>query len=201
MAISEGALSFPRVSKEDPKHGRWILPLVIAGLVGLTYSFVNALPPAEVPLGTTTAPVTTSSLPPETTTTTLPPEIEAFLLLIDGYQATAEEIQTSIDETNDAWEAREISFPETLDRFTQAQVDAQTLAETVAAANPPEAYAEVWPEAISAAALLPPGVDAIIEGLRASDDGTLRREAVAAYADLTQGFVDALNMVRAATPQ
>ena len=77
------------MSKEDPKHGRWILPLVIVGLVGLTYSFVNALPPAEVPLGTTTVPVTTSTLPPETTTTTLPPDIAAFLLLLDVYEATA----------------------------------------------------------------------------------------------------------------
>jgi hypothetical protein len=58
------------VSKQDPKHGRWILPLVIAGLVGLTYSFVNALPPAEVPLGTTIPTATSSTLPPETTTTT-----------------------------------------------------------------------------------------------------------------------------------
>jgi len=189
------------VSKADPKHGRWILPLVIAGLVGLTYSFVNALPPAEVPLASTTLPVTTSSLPPETTTTTQPPEIESFLLLIDGYEATALEIQTSIDETNDAWEIREISFSETLDRFTQAQTDAQTLSESVAATNPPEVYATVWPEAVTSAARLPPGVDDIIAGLRAPDDGTLRREAVEAYSALTQAFVDALTVVRNATPQ
>ncbi len=106
------------MSKEDPKHGRWILPLVIAGLVGLTYSFVNALPPAEVPLGSTTIPVTTTTAAPATTTTTLPPEFASFLLLLDGYEATAVQIQTSIDETNDAWETDEISFSETLDRFT-----------------------------------------------------------------------------------
>jgi hypothetical protein len=189
------------VSKEDPKHGRWILPLVIAGLVGLTYSFVNALPPAEVPLGTTTIPPTSTTLTPETTTTTLPADIEAFLLLLDGYEATAVQIQTSIDETNDAWEADAISFPETLDRFTAAQVEAQTLSDSVAATNPPEAYTEAWPDAVTAAAVLPPGVDDVIAGLRASDDGTLRREAVAGYAILTQAFIDALNVVRNATPQ
>jgi hypothetical protein len=188
------------VSKEDPKHGRWILPLVIVGLVGLTYSFVNALPPAEVPLGTTTLPATTSTIPTETTTTTLPPDLAAFLLLLDGYEATAIEIQVSIDETNDAWETNTISFSETLDRFTQAQVDAQTLSELVANTNPPDVYTEPWPEAITTAASLPVGVDAIISGLRASDDGTLRREAVAEYATLTRAFIDALNMVRAATP-
>lgn len=189
------------MSKEDPKHGRWILPLVVAGLVGLTYSFVNALPPAEVPLGTTTIPAPATTVPPETTTTTLPAAFAAFLLLIEGYEATAVQIQTSIDETNDAWEAREINFPETLDRFTAAQVEAQTLSETVEASNPPDVYAEVWPDAITTAAALPPGVDDIIAGLRASDDGTLRRTAVEEYATLTQAFVDALSAVRNATPQ
>ena len=189
------------MSKEDPKHGRWILPLVIAGLVGLTYSFVNALPPAEVPLGSTTIPVTTTTGAPATTTTTLPAEIEAFLLLLDGYETTAVQIQTAIDETNDAWEIDEISFSETLDRFTAAQVEAQTLSDTVAATFVPEPYTETWPGAITTAAALPPGVDAIIAGLRASDDGTLRREAVAGYATLTQAFIDALTAVRNATPQ
>ena len=85
------------MSKEDPKHGRWILPLVIAGLVGLTYSFVNALPPAEVPLASTTTAVVTTTAPPETTTTTLPPEIEAFMALVDGYEATALEIARRIN--------------------------------------------------------------------------------------------------------
>ena len=174
---------------------------MIAGLVGLTYSFVNALPPAEVPLGSTTIPVTTTTAAPATTTTTLPPAIEAFLLLLDGYEVTAIQIQMSIDETNEAWETNEISFSETLDRFTAAQVEAQTLAETVAATNPPDVYTETWPDAITTAAVLPPGVDDIIAGLRASDDGTLRRQAVADYAILTQAFVDALNVVRNATPQ
>ena len=39
----------------DPRHGRWILPLIIAAMVVLTYTFVNSLEPAESPTGTTTA--------------------------------------------------------------------------------------------------------------------------------------------------
>ncbi|GMQ85543.1 MAG: hypothetical protein BMS9Abin07_1110 [Acidimicrobiia bacterium] len=188
------------MSKQDPKHGRWILPLVIAGLVGLTYSFVNALPPAEVPLGTTTVTTPSTTLPPETTTTTLPPEIEAFLILLDGYQTTATEIQMNIDETNDAWEKKDIVFSETLTRFTQSQVDAQTLSDSVTATNPPAAYATEWPMAVTAAEALPLGVDAVIDGLRAPDDGSLRRAAVGDYAQLTADFVSSLDGVRAATP-
>ncbi len=189
------------MSKQDPKHGRWILPLVIAGLVGLTYSFVNALPPAEVPLGTTAPTATSSTLPPQTTTTTLPPEIETFLFLLDGYQTTATEIQAAIDATNDAWENKDITFSETLAQFTQSRVDAQTLSDSVAGSNPPAAYTTEWPTAVTTAEELPLGVDAIVAGLRASDDGTLRRAAVGEYAELIDDFVASLDGVRAETPE
>jgi len=97
------------VSKEDPKHGRWILPVVIAALIGFTYLFVTALPPAEIPVGTTTTVVaseTTTTAPTETTTTTLPADIAAFLSLVDGYEATATTVANDIDDTNTAWENR-----------------------------------------------------------------------------------------------
>ena len=53
---------------------------------------------------------------------------------------------------------------------------------------------------MTAAAALPTGANAVIDGLRAPDDGTARREAVAAYAVLTDDFLTALDAVTAATP-
>ena len=188
------------MSKEDPKHGRWILPLVIAGLVGLTYSFVNALPPAEVPLGSTTIATSATTLPSTTTTTTLPQDIQDFLALVDEYETTAAAIETSINETNDAWERKDITSSETHDQFSDQLVEAQTLSDSVGATNPPDAYAEAWVGAVEAAAALPPGVEAIIAGLEAPDDGSQRREAVRAYTDLTAAFINALNAVRGVTP-
>ena len=38
----------------DPKHGRWILPLIIVAMIVLTFTFVNSLEPAETEAGTTT---------------------------------------------------------------------------------------------------------------------------------------------------
>jgi hypothetical protein len=193
------------VSKEDPKHGRWILPVVIAALIGFTYLFVTALPPAEIPVGTTTTVVaseTTTTAPTETTTT-LPADIAAFLSLVDGYEATATTIANDIDDTNTAWENRADgvpSFEDTLAAFEAAKVEAQTLSDNVAATNPPDAYTAAWPDSITAAAALAPGVDAVIDGLRAPDDGTARREAVDAYEVLTTEFLASLDLVRAATP-
>ena len=193
------------MSKEDPKLGRWILPVVIAALIGFTYLFVTALPPAEIPVGTTTTVIaseTTTTAPTETTTT-LPADIAAFLSLMDGYEATANTIANDIDDTNTGWENRGDgvpSFEGTLAAFEAAKVEAQTLSANVAATNPPDAYTAAWPDSITAAAALPPGVDAVIEGLRAPDDGTGRREAVDAYEVLTTEFLASLDLVRAATP-
>jgi hypothetical protein len=196
------------VSKEDPKHGRWILPVVIVALIGFTYLFVNALPPAEIPVGTTTTVVasettTTVSAAASTTTTSLPPDIDAFLRLVDGYAADATQIQTDLDAANDAWENRADdvpSFGDTLAAFEGALVEAQTLSENVAATNPPDTYATVWPASVTAAEALPPGVQAVIDGLRAPDDGTARRDAVTAFDALTAEFLTTLDAVKSATP-
>jgi hypothetical protein len=191
------------VSKEDPKHGRWILPVVVAALIGFTYLFVNALPPAEIPVGTTTTVVaaeTTTTTAAAVTTTTLPADIAAFLQLVNGYASDASKINTDIETTNAAWENDEAEFAATLEAFEASRVEAQTLSDNVAATNPPDVYAAVWPDAVSTAAALPAGADAVIEGLRAPDDGTARREAVAAYAVLTDDFLTALDTVTAATP-
>jgi hypothetical protein len=191
------------VSKEDPKHGRWILPVVVAALIGFTYLFVNALPPAEIPVGTTTTVVaaeTTTTTIAATTTTTLPADIAAFLQLINGYATDATAINSDIEEANAAWENDEAEFSETLASFEASVVEAQTLSDNVAATNPPDLYVAVWPDAVSTAAELPTGAGAVIEGLRAPDDGTLRREAVAAYSVLTDDFLAALDAVTSATP-
>ncbi len=196
------------MSKEDPKHGRWILPAVVAALIGFTYLFVNALPPAEIPVGTTTTVVasgttTTTSAGAVTTSTSLPPEIDAFLRLVDGYAADATQIQADLDAANDAWENRTDdgpSFNDTLAAFETALVESQTLSDNVAATNPPDAYTAVWPASVTAAAALPPGAQAAIDGLRAPDDGTARSEAIAAYGVLTDDFLATIDAVKAATP-
>ena len=74
----------------DPRHGRWILPLLVLAMVVLTYTFVNSLEPSDNPTGTTSAepPFPTDGT---STTTSLPPEIASFMVTIDIFenQATA----------------------------------------------------------------------------------------------------------------
>ncbi len=104
MAQMPGRTIFAPVSKQDPKHGRWILPLVVLFLVAFTYTFVNNLPPAETPTTTTEAAGGTTTTTPEeetTTTTSLPPEVVEFAATADALSGQAEEMMTQAQTLND----------------------------------------------------------------------------------------------------
>lgn len=194
------------MSKEDPKHGRWILPLVIAGLIGFTVVFVRALPAADVSAGTTTTTVsesTTTTVADSTTTTTLPQDIKAFLGELDRFEATTQELNTELNQANTDWENRGetgVSFDDTLASFEAVVESHQEVANQVAGTVVPDSYAEVWPDAITLSLDLVTKANAVIEGLRAPDDGTARRDAVAAYDEATAAFLAQVETVRAATP-
>lgn len=189
------------VSKEDPKPGRWILPIVIVALIGITYIFVNALPAADIAASTTTTTVAPTTTVPETTTTsTLPNDILAFLQEVDRFDGIAEELRTDINAVNDAREEG-ADFDTTLAGFEEVQEGAQDLANQVASTIVPDAFTTAWPDTISRSQDLVAGAQAAIDGLRAPDDGSLRREAVRSYSEeLTPAFLDQLDVVRGLTP-
>jgi len=192
------------VSKVDPKHGRWILPVAIAALIGFTVVFVRALPAADVTQSTTTTTATTTTTTlPTTTTTSLPADIRAFLGEVDRFEAVAKELRDELNRVNDDWENREESgatFDETEAGF-QAVIDGQQqLGNEVAATTPPEAFADVWPDTINLALELVTEAEAVLEGLKAPDDGSARREAVEEYNLGVDAFLAQLEVVRQATP-
>lgn len=188
------------MSKEDPKPGRWILPIVIGGLIGFTYVFVNALPPAEITASTSTTTVaTTTTIPQTTTSTTLPIEILAFLQELDRFDKEANDLQMDMDDVNNAREDGG-NFDQALAGFIAVEEGAQDLANEIAASSVPDPFMPAWPDTIAASQDLVNQAQAVIDGLRAPDDGTLRRAAVAEYAVTTRAFTDQLDVVRALTP-
>jgi len=189
------------VSKEDPKPGRWILPIVIVTLIGFTYVFVNALPAADVSASsTTTAPSTTTTTVAPTTTSTLPNDILAFLAEVDRFEALAADLLVELNGINSQWEAKEIDIHAAEEGFTVVRDDAQGLADQVAATTVPDPYQPAWPDTITASQELVTQADAVIAGLLAPDDGSLRRAAVQAYNDATIAFSTQLDVVRGLTP-
>ena len=188
------------VSKEDPKPGRWILPIVIAVLIGFTYVFVNALPAADIAASTTTTiAAATTTVAQTTTSTTLPSDILAFLQELDRFENVANELQTEMDAVNAARNDGG-DFDETDAGFNAVKDGAQELANQVAATVVPDVYASAWPDTISASQDLVTQAQLVIDGLHAPDDGTLRNEAVAEYTVKTTDFTNQLDVVRGLTP-
>jgi hypothetical protein len=191
------------VSRQDPKPGRYILPVVVAALIGLTYVFVNALPPVDI---TTTSTTTTSqsaaaeTATETTTTSTLPSDAVAFLAEVDRFEAIAADNLVQLNEVNAKWEADEIEFSEVKNGFVEVRDSAQNLTDQMAASTVPETYQPEWPAALVAAQELVTRATAVIAGLEAPDDGTLRQEGVQAFNDASIAFADQLDIVRSQTP-
>jgi hypothetical protein len=192
------------VSTTDPKPGRWILPVVIAALIGFTYLFVDALPAADVAASTsTTAPTTTTTTVPPSTTTTLANDILAFLQEVDRFETESRGLQADLDQVNDDWENRDrtgATLDETRHGFEEVRDGAQELSNQVAAATVPEPFPPAWNDTVVASQLLVTRAQEVIDGLLAPDDGSERRVAVIAFGDATTAFIQQLDAVRALTP-
>jgi len=193
---SDYRLGVPR--NADPKHGRWILPLIILAMVVLTITFVNSLEPAESEAGTTT----TAAPPPTTTTTTLPLDVAAFLVTLDVYKTQVEAFLGDIRGINNDWEGRRITQTQTRASFEQvlAQV-AEWEAGVAQATDVPAALAEAHVQLVLEVERLAPAVEDIIAGLEAPDDGTLRRAALADFEDQVDVVLDAIENLRARARQ
>lgn len=187
------------MSYADPKHGRWILPLIIFGMILLTYTFVNSLEPAQSPTGTTAAepPFPTT---PTTTTTTLPAEIQAWMVTLNIFENQARTFGDELVRINSAWdppETRTANFAETRTGFADLRTLIRNWESDVAGLTtvPPQ-FAEGHVRLVVAVSQLSVKIDDVISGLEAPDDGTLRRAAVAEFGVLVQEVLDVIESLR-----
>jgi len=177
----------------DPKHGRWILPLIILAMIVLTITFVNSLEPAESEAGTTT------TLPPPstTTTTTLPLDVAAFLVTLDVYETQLNAFAGDVDGINTDWESRQVAIGEAKASFEAVRANIADWESDVAAeADVPAALAEAHVALVLEIEALAPAVDDIIAGLEAPDDGTLRRTAMIDFEDQVAAIQAAIDNLR-----
>jgi len=179
----------------DPKPGRWILPLVILGMIGFTYFFVRELPEASPDTTLVGQPVTTTIL--ESTGTTqdvgggeLEPETQAYVDELDSINDALQLLGVEIVTVNDGFDAepREVEYEDAELRFEAVQTQTQVLADNLDALTVPVGL-EVNQEALKTAmqfAALAAG-DAL-NGLRSTDTGELRQNAVEAYTRAVADF-------------
>jgi hypothetical protein len=186
------------VLSHDPKHGRWILPIIIMAMVILTYTFVNGIEPAVSPTGDPddgqdpAFPTT-----PTSSTTTFPPNVAAFMVTLDIFENQLGQFAAEADRINAAWDSREASFSETGQALDDLKLQLDEWENDVAQVDgvPPDLAAGHVALVIEVSDLALK-VEDIVLGLEAPDDGTLRRTASAEYAVEVQEVADAITAIR-----
>jgi hypothetical protein len=182
----------------DPKPGRWILPLVILGMMAFTYFFVRSLPEASPDTTLAAGPSTTAGAGGDGSTTTVPGDPGAtvddaaatYLAELDRINGELAALDAELTTVNAGFDAdpREIEYGDAEPRFEAVVTGAQGLADQVAALVPP-AGLEANQETLTGSIGLAAGAAAeALSGLQSDDPGDLRRAAVAAFTTATTDF-------------
>jgi len=191
----------------DPKPGRWVLPLVVLAMIAFTYFFVSELPEAS-PDTTLAGATTTTALPGDTT----PGDSEG-----DAGGANAEETRAYLDAVaaindklalgnteiitvNTGFDAdpKEIAYDDAEPRLDKVKTDTETLSDQLAALTAPaglETNHETLKTTMAAAAT---AADQALTGLRSTDSGDARRQAVESYTAAATGFAAEVVKIREA---
>jgi hypothetical protein len=193
----------------DPKPGRWILPLVILGMVAFTYFFVRELPEASTETTLVSSPGTSTTAAPgdgsTTTTGATTPVDPAAQAYVDAINAINQELQvqrTELVTVNNAFnqDPREVEFPEAEDRFEAVATETQALADQMRGLTPPaglEANQDALQTALDTAVA---SINEALAGLRSTDTGERRNGAVDAYVQAATDYeTEVTNTLNAAS--
>ena len=186
----------------DPRPGRWLLPLVILGMVLFTYVFVQALPAADSEGNdlSTGAETTTTTVPSDDTTTTsttepvaLDPSVQAFLDLVTNQEIALTGFQTEMATINGQWDAAErtVTYPQTEAALTDLAARVRTWAQDVAVVVAPLGLEGVHTVLSAAAAEAANAAEAVVAGLQSSDTGEARRAALDSFDQAVRAFTAA----------
>lgn len=186
----------------DPRPGRWLLPLVVLGMMLFTFVFVTRLPGAE-PVTTTTIPdggATTTTLPGSTTVATTIPTDPALQIYRDALAALASELaafQTEMIAVNEGWDAD----PKTLDaattkaRLTALRDQTAAWAAAVGQLTVPVGLETNQATIADAANRAAAAAESALTGFTSAPGPEQRREAVTAFATAVTDFSAAVASV------
>lgn len=181
----------------DPKPGRWILPLVILGMIAFTYFFVRELPEASTETTLVSGPGTTTTVPGDdgggSTTqapSTLDPDTQAYLDTVDAINVALTAQSTEISTVNTGFNAdpREVEFADAETRFEAVVTETSALAEQLRGLTPPVALEANHTTLQTNVDLATASAEAALAGLLSTDTGEARNAAVDAYVQAAADF-------------
>lgn len=200
MAHRRGRTIFAPVSRQDPKHGRWILPLVVLALVAFTYTFVNNLPPAPSPTSSTVVgeDTTTTTVPTdETTTTALPDDVVAFMSTADTLAATSATLSETAQSINDEY-PDVTGYGDTRDRLSELKQQTADFVTEVEGVTVPDTATESWDDVNTAAAVMRNAADDMLDGLVNTSGSEKRLSALDQYKEAVTAFTQAIDAAKTA---
>ncbi len=192
----------------DPKHGRWILPIVIVGMVLFTWVFVNGLGPAETGvIGAEPGETTTTTTTLQTTTTTEVPVDPAIIGYLEAIAAKTTQVRGMDDGANTIngnWDDREntgVGFSDTRDALTDLASEAALVADELAQLPVPveqiPGVAEAHANLLTTADSIVSAANGMVAGINSSDTGETRRAALENFRTATQAFVETAEAIPA----
>ncbi|MDH3307881.1 MAG: hypothetical protein OEO77_10225 [Acidimicrobiia bacterium] len=197
----------------DPKPGRWILPLIILGMVGFTYVFVQSLQDRVEanPDLTTPAISTTTTLVDTITTTTLPAvgvlpdaETQAYLDGVEAWRASLAALDLEMTAINSDWDNRAIEYAAARDSIRDdLNPRINEFATTVADGLPPAAntvLTSLHDQLAAAASATADAAAGVLAGLQSSDTGEARAAALDEFATAVAAFNTAADSIAATAP-
>jgi hypothetical protein len=197
----------------DPRPGRWLLPLVVLGMVMFTYVFVNQLPgdgaATTTTVGGLAGPTSSTSLPdgsepsdePDSTATTgaegttppAAPEVAAYLEAMAAFNTQLTGLQADLSAANAAWEAGgEGSYSRAQTAFTEISQQAAAWQEQVVAVSVPDSLAPTHETLVAAAEQASAQAAAALDGLVNAPGPEPRVQAVALFDEAVSAFAQAL---------
>ena len=212
------------IRNPDPKPGRWVLPLVVLGMVLFTWVWVNRLEPVPVddsqPVSTTSATTTAPAEEGEdpeaaegveeeetTTTTLLPPEIDLYLNNLEEDKQALAELVAEMNAVNEEWDNRSetgVTYGDTEVAMVAISEQALVFAAAVELHRPPEsvtglveAHTGVFESANAVAA----AAEEALAGLRSSDTGERRRAALVEFRAAAASFNEQVDQINDITLQ
>lgn len=148
-------VSLPMVMNPDPRPGRWLLPLVILGMMTFTYVFVQNLPASDAAAqdiganGVEAQNTTTTIAPDAATTTTVPaavlsPETQDYLNQVATAETELLAFQAEMADINGRWDSdpRTIEYSDGEALLTDLAARIAAWATNLGAVVPPVALTE-----------------------------------------------------------
>ena len=172
------------VLNPDPRPGRWLLPLVILGMMTFTYVFVQNLPGADAEtqnLGTDGEPAvdesTTTTLEGASTTTsstnapTLSPEAQTYVDQVAAAEAALLAFQGEMADINTRWDAdpKEIEFGDGESQLTDLSDRIAAWSTDLSAVVPPVALNTAHGVLLATAGVSADAAAAVLEGFTGPD--------------------------------